>query len=815
MRRMTKPSWTHAPLLTLAALILLSACTLEQPQVIYVTATPESTPTPSPEPSPTPPPTVPPTPTIPPETLLHSADRALLDGYYERAVELYRAVLGQGAPPNASAAAAFGLGQAALREGLFAQAVEGFTAFIESYPDDVRRPQAFFLRGDAYLGLSRWGEAIADFRQYLALRPGLIDSYAYERIGDAQLALGQTADALASYGQAVAASRTLVPQLALREKVAQVYLNAGQTAEAVAQYDAILEVARNAPYRASIEFAAAQAELKNAADPAPGLDRLQRIVAAYPSAPQAYRALALLRENGRELDGYTVGRVSYLYGDYEGAIEAFNAWSTTRQLAAIPAEMHLLLGRAYRELGNAAAAVTAFQTVIDQYPRDPAFGEALLEQGRTRFLLGDVPGAIERYLFIADNYGYLPETAAEALWRAGYLYGTNDDPLQARQVFERLANTYPDTSQARSGLFIAASAAYNLEDYARAEQLFARLAATASGSDQASAYLWVGRLALRRGDNATAQQALNLAVSAAPESYFAARARDLITDTPPFAPPAAYRFQFDDVAELAAAEDWLRQTFGVEQDGPLWPLSPALEADPRLVRGRELWAVGAYAEAENEFNDLLQAYRTDGLASYQLAIFLRAIAAYRLSIVGAANLIQAAGAATLDTPSWIARLRYPAYYRDVVLSAAERYNLDPLLLFALIRLESLFDTTATAAAGEKGLTQVIPSTAEYIAGQLQWPDYQHSDLFRPYAGVEFGAFYLAEQMRRFGGSAIAALAGYNAGPGRAASWLQLAGGDPDLFMSVITIESTRGYVERLYSFYTIYRALYGSSLSLS
>ncbi|MGQ9889164.1 MAG: lytic transglycosylase domain-containing protein [Aggregatilineales bacterium] len=808
---MAKLSWTHALLATLtAALTLLSACTLERPQVIYVTATPENTPTPSPEPSPTPIPTVPPTPTTPPETLLRSADRALLDGYYERAVELYRAVLGQGAPPDASAAAAFGLGQAALREGLFAQAAEGFTAFIESYPDDARRPQAFFLRGDAYLGLSRWDEAIADFRQYLTLRPGLIDSYAYERIGDAQLALGQTADALASYGQAVAASRTLVPQLALREKVAQVYLNAGQAAEAVAQYDAILEAARNAPYRASIEFAAAQAEL-SAADPVPGLDRLQRIVEAYPSAPQAYRALAILRENGREVDGYTVGLVSYLYGDYEAAIEAFNAWSTTRQLAAIPAEMHLLLGRAYRELGNAAAAVTAFQTVIDQYPRDTAFGEALLEQGRTRFLLGDIPGAIERYLFIADNYGYLPETAAEALWRAGYLYGTNDDPLQARQVFERLANAYPDTPQARSGLFIAASAAYSLEDYARAEQLFARLAATATGSDQASAYLWVGRLALRRGDNATAQQALNLAVSAAPESYFAARARDLITDTPPFAPPAAYRFQFDDVAELAAAENWLRQTFDVEQDGPLWPLSPALEADPRLVRGRELWAVGAYAEAENEFNDLLQAYRTDGLASYQLSIFLRAIAAYRLSIAGAANLIQAAGAATLDTPSWIARLRYPVYYRDVVLDAAERYNLDPLLLFSLIRLESLFDTTATAAAGEKGLTQVIPSTAEYIASQLQWPNYQHSDLFRPYVGVEFGAFYLAEQMRRFGGSAIAALASYNAGPGRAASWLQLAGGDPDLFMSVITIESTRGYVERLYSFYTIYRALYGSA----
>ena len=131
------------------------------------------------------------------------------------------------------------------------------------------------------------------------------------------------------------------------------------------------------------------------------------------------------------------------------------------------------------------------------------------------------------------------------------------------------------------------------------------------------------------------------------------------------------------------------------------------------------------------------------------------------------------------------------------------------LYFCTVSLESLFDTTATAAAGEKGLTQVIPGTAEYIANQLQWPNYQHSVLFRPYAGIAFGAYYLDEQLERFDGNVPAALAGYNAGPGRALDWLSLAGGDPDLFMATITIDSTRGYVQRIYGFYNIYRALYG------
>jgi soluble lytic murein transglycosylase len=219
--------------------------------------------------------------------------------------------------------------------------------------------------------------------------------------------------------------------------------------------------------------------------------------------------------------------------------------------------------------------------------------------------------------------------------------------------------------------------------------------------------------------------------------------------------------------------------------------------------------VGAYDEAEEEFSDLTDHYASDGLASYQLAIHLRSIAAFRASIFAAANIIKTAGIGTLEAPAYIARLRYPIYYLDPVLTIGQQWNIDPLLLFSMIRLESLFDPNATAAAGEKGLMQVVPSTAEYIANQLHWPDYQHSDLFRPYAGITFGAYYLNEQLERFDGNVPAALAGYNAGPGRAMDWLALSGGDPDLFMSTITIDSTRQYVQLLYGFYTIYRALYG------
>ncbi len=787
----------------LLTVLMLAACNLsEQPQIIYVTAT--SLPTTE---APTAAPTIPPTPTVPPEMLLQTANQYLTNGYYENAVSAYQTVVASGAPPDISASAVYGMGRAALREGLFTDAVNALTNFINQYGTDPRVVQAHFLRGDAYMGLSNWAEALADFQFYLAQKPGLIDSYVQERIGDAQLGLGQLTDSLASYTDATESGRSLVPLLALREKVAQIYVTAAQPQQALAQYDAILSVARNAPYRAEIEFLSAQIVL-NSGDQENGLARMEKIFTDYVGTSYAYQAMQALLAAGRDVDDLARAQVSFQYGDYQDTITALTRYTTQHPLVDIPARLYLLLGQAYREIGNSAAALTAFQTIIDQYPTDSLFGQALLEQGRTKFLSGDNDGAIAQYLKIGTQYAYLPE-APEALWRAGYLYGTNNNPTESRKIFEQLADAFPDSEQAKSGLFLAASAAYNLNDPAGAERLYARLAVTTTGDDQAAAYLWVGRLAQARGDQKTANDALQLAISSSPDSYFSARASDILQGKDSFARPVSYNFQFDEAAQMTDAENWLRQKFSITQAGALWPLSSTLQSDSQLIRGNELWAVGAYEEAEVEFGDVIDANKDNALTSYQLSIFFRNIEAYSPSILSAANVIRVANVPTLDAPPFLARLRYPDYYLSVVLDSAHRHDLDPLLLFALIRHESLFDTNATAGAGEKGLTQVIPATAQAIADQLQWPNYQHSDLFRPYVGVEFGAYFLKENLDRFDNNAQAALAGYNAGPGRAQNWLELSGGDSDQFMTAITIDSTRTYVQRIYGFYNIYRTLYG------
>ncbi|NLE52146.1 MAG: tetratricopeptide repeat protein [Chloroflexi bacterium] len=793
---------------SLALVLLVSACTMSgKTEVVRVTATPQPQDIQVTRPYVTPTPPAVPTPTVEPHAAVSDAQRALRNGDFVSAVTSFEAVSEQpDADPALRASAAYGLGEANLREGLYQEAATALTRFLSEFPDDARVPQAHFLRGDAYLGLSEWQRAISDFTTYVELRPGLIDSYAYERIGDAYLALGQPEHSLDAYAKAAEATREVTSLVALRERLAASYLNAGQPGQAVAQYDAILNDARNNPYRASIMFQAAQVQINNG-NTNGGYARLQQIVSEYPDTYPAYQAMGILLEAGLPVDTYERAVISFNNEDYNSAIQLFN--EHTSQSGTAPPELLMMLGQSYREIGNAQAAITTFQNVIDSYPADPAFGQAHLEQGRTLFLGGDVDGAIEKYLSFATNYPTARE-AAEALWRAGYLYSTQENLERAVATFETLGQNHAGSSWAQEGLYMGATLAYNQDNIGMAAQLFSRLATIGTGENKAAALLWVGRLYQRDGKDDLARQAFQAAATADPGGYYSLRADDLLHGREPFTPPAAINLDADEAVEIAEAEAWLRQTFAIEQESALYPLSDAFKADPRMIRGQELMAVADYSAAEDEFESLRVELQDDPLATYQLAMFFRDVGLNKLSITAAATLLTEDGVDESTAPRLLRRLRYPVYYKDLVLPEAEANNLDPLLVFSLIRQESLFEGLATSFAAAQGLMQIIPDTGEWIALQMRWPNYQNSDVYRPYINVKFGTYYLRWVLDQVDNLPYVALAGYNGGPGNAMQWLGISGPDLDLFVQTITYDETRTYVRRIYEQYSVYRDLYGA-----
>jgi len=157
--------------------------------------------------------------------------------------------------------------------------------------------------------------------------------------------------------------------------------------------------------------------------------------------------------------------------------------------------------------------------------------------------------------------------------------------------------------------------------------------------------------------------------------------------------------------------------------------------------------------------------------------------------------------------SLITQTIYPQKYSALVEENAERFDIDPALLYALIKAESGFDSAAVSSVGAKGLTQITPDTFEWL--QTKTGDvYDEDALFEPEVSVYYGAYFLDMLLDEFGNTKTA-LAAYHAGRGKVNEWLA----DPRIStdgktLDNIPYEDTEGYVERVTKITKKYKDIY-------
>jgi len=796
----------------LAALSL--ACNIQTLRDIAAPPSPTSTqppptdPPPTTTPTPLPTPTPQPTPTPLPEARIALGDQAAFNGDWDSALASYQAALALSDDAAVQAAAWLGQGKVYLARGDPTSALAPLRQFLDAQPDSPRRAEAYFLLGSAYEALSRYQDAAEAYQSYLVLRPGILDSYLNERRGDLLLAGGDVNAALEAYQLALQPPR-LGSTLDLQIKIARAYALQGDHATALVVLGDVYNQSSSDLYKARAAYLMGQAYV-NSGQTEQGYNAYLDAVMNFPKYYDAYLSLVELVTAGYPVDELQRGIVDYYARQYGVALQALD-----RYLAASPTEpatAWYYRGLVLLALQDYLGAIDMWDQVIQNFPDSEYWDDAHEEKAYTLWAyLGQYNDAKDVLLGFVQSAAGHPR-AGEFLFNAAQIAERAGSLEEAANLWRRAGTEYPGAGFSHRAYFLAGIAGYRRGDYTAALDDFLRAQAAASSAfERSAAGLWIGKVYQASGNAEVAQSAWQQTSLLDPTGYYSERARDLMANRPPFTPPASYDLGRDWQAEKIEAEAWLRQTFNVPTGIDL--SSPGeLSDDSRFQRGRELWQLGLYSEASQEFESLRLSLQADPVNSYRLANFLLDLNMYRTAILCARQVLNAAGlddAATLTAPVYFSHVRFGTYYADLVIPAAQEHGFHPFFVWSMIRQESLFEKSIRSSASARGLMQIIPSTGREIAARLGLTEsYTDGDLDRPLVNITFGLEYLSTQLSYLDGNLYAALAAYNAGPGNALEWKKLAPDDLDLYLEVIRWQEPRLYIQRIYENFVIYRKIY-------
>ncbi len=440
------------------------------------------------------------------------------------------------------------------------------------------------------------------------------------------------------------------------------------------------------------------------------------------------------------------------------------------------AEAQLLHARSLAADGRRNEAGPSLLAAVKGAPHVAAQASMLLARDRARH--GRDAEAIRLADDLARRFPSAPEAEEAVLFSARLDLDAGRKPA-ARARLAKLAaqRRGPNAAAARWSL-----AWLSYEDrLPDAVERFAEFAASAqSDEERAQGAYWQARA----GKPELAEPLLRRAAALDPLGWYGLLARDRLgqsgAEAAPFPPP------------------------------PLPGHSAPLPA--RLALADELARMGFLADAAAEADRFVQEHGdpAEALPVYERARRFDRSVTLGDSLLGARSKLPQLAALTPRLRAALAAA-YPAAFPAEVAASTRRTGIDPYLLLAVMRRESLFKADARSAAGAVGLMQLLPATARRAALVLGRPPLTDQDLTVPATAIDLGAWYLAELLGRFGDAPLAAAA-YNAGPRVAAPWADKGAGEPiDRWVEEIPYRETRKYIKVVVGAWSAYRILAGGS----
>ena len=377
--------------------------------------------------------------------------------------------------------------------------------------------------------------------------------------------------------------------------------------------------------------------------------------------------------------------------------------------------------------------------------------------------------------------------APGAMLRIGRIYEELRQYDEARAEYGKLVDRYPGTEAAEDARFRIPWSLYMAHQYARAASSFEAMHKRAESASERDMFeYWRARALEKSGNAETARQIYERLAASTASNYYPAlaamRAPGVFADLPAASAPELSVYPTPDSAS-APVRFHLSRILALRALG-----IPELEAG-------EYRALEEAAAAEHSLRNFILAGLQSANAWYDAII-----AATRMSKNGHLN---------ADVAE---RIRYPRAYWDLFFKASEGKSLDPWLVLALARQESLFNPHATSVSDARGLMQLLPSTGDRIARQI---GEESPNLYDPKTNVRLGTTYLRNLFDMFQGDRFRAVAAYNGGEHAVEGWNRKFPGDDDEWVENIGYRETRDYVKKVIGGRREYLLLYPQHASAS
>ena len=495
-----------------------------------------------------------------------------------------------------------------------------------------------------------------------------------------------------------------------------------------------------------------------------------RLVLNYPAqlTPEDWEAIA---------DGY------WREQEHRKAADAYiYASSTPRNLYRA--------ARGFHRNGNLDSAKRSYQRLLDEYHDARETGQALV-------YLASISSGDEAIVYLEKAIAKFPDHAAEAYRSKAIIHERFDKNVQADRSRQNLLNKYGDSIAAWEYRWKKAQRLAANDNHKDAWQLMQPIVKSTSIQPQAAfvpkALYWTGKWATEIGQLANAETTFKKIIQQYPQSYWAWRSAVMLGwEVGDFNQLRALTPALDltiDYIPLPMGSKALQELYllGQYYDAALMLQAEIkqpqqLSVNEQFTEGVLKIALGQYSQGMQQIWDLTKRETSQEIEEWKA---LRQTSAYWYSL-------------------------FPVPYQTSILQYAQQKNINPLLTLSVMRKESTFDPEIDSIVGAIGLMQIVPPTADWVAGQIDLPEYS---LTNPDDNIRIGTWYLRHNHQRYEDSSLYAVASYNAGTGNVSAWLnRFNTEDPDRFVEQIPFPETKDYVEGVFGNYWNYLRLYNPQI---